>query len=272
MSDLIELLKVEGKEISLSFAKASIEGKGTPQEIADRREVAFTKFLQKYFPFPYRLAKGNILDSFGKRSASIDCILLNPSHPYTISNDLKYSIILADGVDFAIEIKPHLNSDVEITRSLKQIQTVKELTRQKSGVLNFPTKITEEYEVTTKKIPGIIFGTNTYKDLNLLLDRIVNYYEANRISRLFQFDLIVINNQCLILNSRKDSYIYLKEFSEGIYILNYGDLTIPAFLMYLNLLPQSEIRMSNTVLEAYLKINPEEIMTCQDINERILKV
>jgi len=83
-------------------------------------------FIKKYFPFPFRLAKGQIIDSFGKESASIDCILLNPNHPYTTnSNEKHFSAILSDGVDVAIELKPDLNSEKEIHRSLKQIKSVK---------------------------------------------------------------------------------------------------------------------------------------------------
>ena len=274
MNDLVELLKIEGIEITHFFAKASLEGKGTPQEVSDRREVALTNFLKKYFPFPYRIAKGNIIDSCGNRSASIDCILLNPTHPYTTSDDAKYSIILADGVDVAIELKPDLNSDVEIERSLKQVQTVKELTRQKGGVMKLAilNDVSDEYYTTSMKIPCVIFGTETYKNEELLLEKIVSYYEANKIVRSSQFDIIAINNRCLILNSKKDSYIHLKEFDEGFYILNFGDLTIAAFLMYLNQLPQSEIRISKSVLENYLKVSPENMKTYPAINERLTKI
>lgn len=274
MNDLLELLKFEGAEISHFFKKASLEGKGTPQEISDRREIALTNFLKKYFPFPYRIAKGNILDSFGNRSASIDCLLLNPTHPYTTSDDAKYSIILADGVDVAIELKPHLNSDVEIERSLKQVQTVKTLNRQKSGLMRmeFLDDISDKFYETSKKIPCVIFATETYKNEKLLLDKIVDYYEVNKLDRSFQFDIIVINNSCLILNSKEDSYINLKNFDEGVYIQHFGELTIAAFLMNLNLLPQCEMRMSEPVLEFYLGVKPENMKTYKDINERLRKI
>ena len=105
-SDFIRLLELEYKELKLGLSKASIEGKGTPQEIADRREELFHSFFIKYFPFPFRITKGNIIDSYNNRSASIDCVILDPSHPYTIdAKNNKASVILADGVDYAIEIK-----------------------------------------------------------------------------------------------------------------------------------------------------------------------
>ena len=65
MNNLIKLLKIEGTEINHFFEKASFEGEGTPQEVSDRGKGTLTSFLKKYFPFPYRIAKGNIRDSYG---------------------------------------------------------------------------------------------------------------------------------------------------------------------------------------------------------------
>ncbi len=74
--------------------------------MSDWREETVKSFLEKYFPFPHRIVKGNIIDTFGRRSDSIDCIVLSPAHPYTIDNiSKKASVIFADGVDYAIEVK-----------------------------------------------------------------------------------------------------------------------------------------------------------------------
>lgn len=106
---LLELLKIELSEIHNGFMKASVEGKGTPQEVAERREQIVQRFFEKYYPFPFRITKGNIVDSFGNSSHSIDCVILDPSHPYTIdSANNRPSILFTDGVDFAIEIKGSL--------------------------------------------------------------------------------------------------------------------------------------------------------------------
>ena len=86
LNKLQELLRYEQKELQVGFKKASFEGYGTPQEIAARREELVSSFLTKYFPFPFRVVKGNISDSYGRNSCSIDCVILNPAHPYTIDN------------------------------------------------------------------------------------------------------------------------------------------------------------------------------------------
>lgn len=51
--EFIKLLELEYEELKLGLSKASIEGKGTPQEISDRREELFHSLFEKYFPFPY---------------------------------------------------------------------------------------------------------------------------------------------------------------------------------------------------------------------------
>ena len=164
-----------------------------------------------------------------------------------------------------------MNTDTEIERSLKQVQTVKELTRKKGGVMKVKVlkNVSEDYYETSKKIPCVIFGIETYKNDYLLLEKIVTYYEANKITRTHQFDIIVINNQFLVLNSKKDSYFHLEKMEDGFYILNFGDLTISAFLMYLNLLPQSEIRLSKSYLSDYLNVKPENVKTYKALNERL---
>jgi hypothetical protein len=71
MDDLYSLLREEALQLSSEFRKASIQGRGTSQEVADFRENAVQAFLGRYFPFPHRIAKGKVRDSFGNVSASI---------------------------------------------------------------------------------------------------------------------------------------------------------------------------------------------------------
>ena len=179
MNKLIELLRTETKEIATSFEKASIEGEGTPQEVADRREEVVKRFLGKYFPFPFRIVKGNIIDSHGNRSNSIDCIVLGPSHPYTVDPvNGKASVILADGVDFAIEVKPDLAQKTEIERGLEQIRSVKRLRRVRTGFASKPDEIER-----AKLIPSIIFSDSTYANVRTLVSNIVDYYVDNTVPK-----------------------------------------------------------------------------------------
>ena len=45
---LVQLLELEATEIAMSFEKSSIEGAGTPQEVADRREECFKSVSSVY--------------------------------------------------------------------------------------------------------------------------------------------------------------------------------------------------------------------------------
>ena len=157
---LVELLRIESNEINLAFQKASLEGQGTPQEVADRREPIVQSFFEKYFPFPFRIVKGNIVDISENVSNSIDCIILNPSHPYTVDKtNGRPSIVFADATDFAIEIKPDLSQKSEVERSLEQMISVKRLTR-----------------VDNTKIKAIVFSNTTYSKIQTLIDNIVEYH------------------------------------------------------------------------------------------------
>ena len=272
--DFLELIEFETEEINHFFKKASIEGKGTSQEVSDRREIAVKKFLERYFPFPYRVAKGNIIDSFGLRSNSIDCILLNPCHPNTVTDENKYSVIFADGVDVAIEVKPDLSNKNEIFRSLEQIRSVKKLRRQKSDyVKQIGKKINEEGELTRKQISSVIFGNKTFVNIETLINHIGNYYIENKIIAREQFDLIVINGRGILYNSRLNHNISFSEQHQGLYFMEYDTKTLAIFLLQLNKFPQCEMKLGKPVLSFYYTQTETELATyVEEINKGLLEI
>ena len=268
MNKLTELLKVEAKEIAASFEKASIEGEGTPQEVSDRREEVVKGFLMKYFPFPYRVVKGNIIDSFGNRSNSIDCIVLNPSHPHTVDPlNGKASIIFADGVDFAIEVKPDLSQKKEIERGLAQIQSVKKLARARTGLAR-----TDLEKERAKRIPSFIFADKTYADIKTLITNIVENYVNNSIPQSEQFDMMIINNRILVFNYGAKTWFQRENF-EGIAVLDAGEDALALFLFYMNSLPKSEPEISENILSIYLENMPTgRLYTYTDLNEKLCSI
>ena len=269
MNDLFDLLEFESKEISHFFKKASVEGKGTPQEVSDRREAAVTIFLRKFFPFPYQIAKGNVIDSFGLRSASIDCLLLNPAHPHTIGGESKYSMIFADGVDVAIEVKPNLNSETEIVRGLAQLRSVKQLRRVESSVWGEEVGLTAPSQ-SMYRIPAMLFSTETYTEIRLLIEKIVSYYETHAIPRIEQFDMIVINERCCIFNFYKGSYF--NNGIEGIAYIENGVKSLSTFLYCLNTLPRSEIQLRSSVISHYIPWDINMLRTHPDLNLRLSNI
>lgn len=265
MNKLIELLRAETKEIAASFEKASIEGEGTPQEVADRREGVINKFLEKYFPFPFRIVKGNIIDSHGNRSNSIDCIVLSPSHPYTVDPvNGKASVILADGVDFAIEVKPDLAQITELERGLAQIRSVKRLRRVRTGLASTPEEIER-----ARQVPGFIFSETTYANARTLISNIVDYYVANAVPKTEQFDLIVVNNRLIAINNSEKSKFHRKDF-EGIVVYETGEDTLAYFLFLMNLLPRSEPDMDKNIMKIYLQDAPgHKKVIFEDLNKKL---
>jgi hypothetical protein len=249
---LLKLIRMEADELAISFEKAGLEGKGTPQEVADRREKYFCEFLAKYFPFPYRIVKGNICDSYGRNSNSIDCLVLNPSHPYTIDSTSKLpSVIFSDGVDYAIEIKSDLSNQSEIERALEQIRSVKKLKRKKMGIL-FENKLTEEQKDYLKTIPCMIVAGKTFADYTKLIESVILYYEKNNVPELEQVDLILINNRMLIYNSRMNSYITINNHL-GLAVWEGGNDSLTLFLYEMSLMPHCEPEIGENVLSIYLE-------------------
>lgn len=270
-NDLVNLLTGEAEELSNAFRKAGKEGRKTPQEIADRREAEVKSFLEKYFPFPFRIVKGNIIDSYGQRSGSVDCVILNPSHPYTISktNHLP-SVIMADGVDAAIEVKGSFVGD-ELIRGLKQVREVKKLMRRRTGLLLLK-KHSGGVQESNKRIPSFIFCESTYVEPLKMVEEIVNFYVSEQVKSLEQFDFIVVNNRFLAINYRKDYFLSHPGGLEGIAIAEYGPQTLCSFLLWLNRLNKSEPKMSSSVIEHYLHDKLSSMQTFRALNNRLLSI
>lgn len=255
MSQLIELLKIESYDMVNEFKKASIKGKGTPQEVADFREIYFHNFLSKYFPFPYRVTKGGIIDSFGNKSASIDCILCNPEHPYTVDNSGKFSVLLADGVDCAIEIKPDLSIKEELKRGLKQITTVKKLRRAKSPII-VKNKASQEEIEFSKTIPAFIFSLTAKSNIDDTVSEIIDYYKDNKVPLEEQVDYVIINGRGIVINYKYPElnrrYVPHGVKKYGYYYEAWEELTLAVFLLYINLTYGGIPTITTSILERYL--------------------
>jgi len=270
LNRLIEILRIETNEINASFEKASIEGRGTSQEVADRREQSFVnKFLMKYFPFPYRVVKGNIIDSFGQSSQSIDCVIMSPSHPHTvdISHD-HASVMLADGIDLVVEVKPDISSFDELKRGLRQIQSVKKLRRVRtSHISGIGKKYTTKQLEVFKQIPRFIFANKGPKDIKLLIKKIYEFYKEEEIPLNEQFDYIVVNGHYLIVNSAETICSFIGD-TNGICFAESGSDTLALFLYYLNMVPHSEIQLSISIIPLYIKLDEiiEGYKTFIDLN------
>jgi hypothetical protein len=62
MEDLQQIIRADARDLDNQFKIASVQGRGTPQEISDFRENALQDFLANYFPYPYRITKGGVIE------------------------------------------------------------------------------------------------------------------------------------------------------------------------------------------------------------------
>jgi hypothetical protein len=253
VNEFLEILKLEGQELVNEFKKASLQGKGTPQEVSDRREGSFVTLIQRYYPFPFRITKGIVMDSYGKRSDSIDCIICNPNHPYTIDTSGKHSFLFADGIDAAIELKPDLKNKVELFRGLKQIQSLKQLRRVETPLLG---SYGEKRIELSRTIPSFIFSNEAKSNVDDTVNEIYSYYVDNNVPLEEQFDFIVINGLGIICNfkipelNRRENVSGLPKY--GYWFEEWNELTIAAFLLYLDISDPAIPKITTGILERYL--------------------
>ncbi|SFZ78149.1 DUF6602 domain-containing protein [Chitinimonas taiwanensis] len=196
MNDLYELLREDALQLSSDFRKASIQGKGTSQEVAEFRENAVQAFLARYFPFPHRIAKGKVRDSFGNIAASIDCVICAPNHPYTVSSRDKFTLLLAEGVDSVVEVKPNIADKAELHRALEQGLTVKKLRRSTTALIRNEHPMSE----WAKRVPFGVFAMQCKASPIETGFEILEFYEDHGIEPIDQADFVVVNDVCVFSN------------------------------------------------------------------------
>ncbi|TLS49803.1 hypothetical protein FE782_22610 [Paenibacillus antri] len=256
LPELLEILRRDSKQLEIDFERASIEGKGTPQEIADFRENSFQSFIERYYPFPYRVTKGGIFDSFGNRSDSIDCVICNPVHPHTIDTKGKFRLLLADGVDIAVEVKPDLSTYAELSRGLIQGISIKRLRRAKgSGFLEINHPHLYEH---SKQLPFVIFSLRAKSDVLSTGKDIIKYYKENNVSLEEQADMVAINNSGIFYNYKfKEHFVWNRSIPDdkkiGWYFEGWGQDTLAGVLFHFQNFPPSVSHIDTPVLKRYFK-------------------
>lgn len=200
--------------------------------------------------------------------------MLDPSHPYTVDDsNSKASIIFADGVDYAIEIKPDLTNKKEICRGLEQVRSVKQLVRKRNGII-FSKRYTKEQLDYANRIPAFIYSNKTCQNERLLISHIVDYYVEKRVPKIEQFDMILINHKMLLFNFRRSSFISKSDI-EGIYYCSSESKILPLFLLWMNSLPKSEIEIGESIMKIYLEEIMEHDLNLSgytDLNAKLLSI
>lgn len=256
MDSLIDILKKESRIINEEFEIASKQGNGTPQEISDFRENAVQDFVSRYFPSSHIISKGKITDLNGLQSNSIDCLILNPAHPNMIDSRGKFRLIIADGCDVAIEVKPNLARNDEIKRALEQGISVKKTLRSKSSILlpdNKPKHIINH----SLRIPFYIFCLKAFKE-EKLLERIKEYYKANNTDIEDQIDgVIIINSGILKHIKHNELNVYGAPppigKNSGWYFESWGETTLVGMLLNIEYSFSSFPSIAESIMKRILK-------------------
>ena len=254
MDDLYQLLREDAIELESKFRRASIEGKGTSQEIADFREHALQDFVARFFPFPHRVTKGKIRDAYGSIGDSVDCIVCNPNHPYTVDSHGKFRLIFAEGVDVAIEVKPDIAASAELIRGLEQGISIKALKRR-----NAPTLMRGGWSYDRAfHVPYVIFGMRCKSNPLDTLNEIAAFYASRGTPPLQQADFIAVNGVGLFVNYLDASmYCWGNKDSTskhtGWFFEKWGDDTLAGFIWRLQMLAHASIKMQDDLLPYYLQ-------------------
>lgn len=271
MTELREILRLDREELTQAFRKASVSGRGTPEHVAFDRETALRELLARYFPYPYHVVKGNISDSYGKRSASIDAIVVNPVHPHTMLRERSPFFLAAEGVDYAIELKPDLSNSAEIERALSQMRTVKMLRRATDGLLIGRKRLSAPLRELVLRIPCILFAERTYSNMQHLIERIVSYYKTNGVPTAQQIDMICFADGRLVMNSSTSTHFYLNV--DGLIFRDFGEDVLYYFLFFLLRIPQSTPQIKCDVLSHYIEQPPTEgWKTYHSLNAELRKI
>jgi hypothetical protein len=255
---LVKQLKEWGEDIAREYERASDKGgKKSPSDVAEFRESVVSAFVETFFPFPYRTTKGVIRDINGLESASTDVILLNPVHPHTWRNSSKASLILADGVEAAIEVKSDSQSKAEIDSALRQVAKTKSLKRLNHGLLStakiggerLKGDLRESYEDYWREVPSFVFFEKASSDPEGSLP-IISAALQKYPSSLWP-DFIVINNGGIVVNERLG---HVFGYDRPVLVFErWAELTVAGFLLFLNMIPPASVRMQSPFLKKYLE-------------------
>ena len=253
MEALYALLREDAIELESRFRKASIEGKGTSQEVADFREHAVQDFVARYFPYPHRITKGKVRDSFGAIADSVDCIVCNPNHPYTIDSHGKFTLLFAEGVDVAIEVKPDIGASAELARGLEQGLSVKNLLRADEPTITRIPWVVER----SRRVPFVIFAMKCKANPIDTGKEIIEFYKSKGTPPVQQADFVVVNNIGIFANYLDPSQYGWQTTEQpaektGWFFEDWESNTLAGFVWRLQLLAHASVKLGEDVLPRYL--------------------
>ena len=97
----------------------------------------------------------------------------------------------------------------------------------------------------------MLVAEKTFKGSRKLLEVIIDYYVKEKIPAIEQFDIILVNNRCVVYNVRPNSYVSIGN-ERTLLFMDTGNMSIAFFLYELNKMMYSEPSISENAMKIYL--------------------
>lgn len=139
-----------------------------PGSKGDSLENAWIEWLRSYLPNRYSVDKAIIIDHLGNTSHQIDVVIYDNYFTPFIFTQNGFHYVPAEGVYAIFEVKPdikgNVGSDSYIEYAGKKIESVRQLTRTSTSMINSGKKFPSR--PLTKILGGFLATTNTYSHKN----------------------------------------------------------------------------------------------------------
>jgi hypothetical protein len=197
--NISDQLSADALELTHRFEEAS-RRYGASSDVGEARERAFIDWLTRYLGEEHRVVKGEVIDTTGLRSQQVDALVLNDYHP-PISGIFSAGPYLAEGVSWAIEVKPDLRDSRELERGIKQAASIKKLKRQVAGGdITFGSGPNNAH--FAERIPVFLFAISSH-EISKLAKELHEYHRQSGIAKELQTDAVVVLNQGVIYNFKE---------------------------------------------------------------------
>ncbi|MFN8324086.1 MAG: DUF6602 domain-containing protein [Chitinophagales bacterium] len=262
MNPVLASLEENLRHIKL-VAEPTVKGFTSDREnTGDSRELTVQQFLESYLTTDYQIKKGAIF-SKTTTSKNIDCVVLFPNHPRLKTPARE--VIIAEGVYAAVEVKPNiatLTSDSEFHRALLQIQSVKQIDRNRV-IFDLAALRRSKESPYFNKIPGIIFSFKS-QALNNITQYLQQLYSDGVIDPTEFPDIIITIDQGIVFYCPQIKETIFKPYLDHV-AAEYPDKVLVEihetetsqlvwFLRLFLALPKPAIALSTSILYQYLEI------------------
>jgi len=197
-----ELIKVASSRMQMDF-ELSRKKYGSPVDIGADRVAILKDFLVNYLPRYYGFGNGEIIDTDGNRTGQVDIIVCNQYHPFTY-NEEGLGLFLAEGVDWAIEVKSNLAT--ELKHGMLQVKRIKGLKKKpaKGDMVYAHPKI-----LNKNNICCLIFGYDS-PSIGTLRDNVKQIASQQGLSEEEMPDAVVALNKGIVFPLSEGDPLYIE--------------------------------------------------------------